>query len=198
MSHISRMCRRPIVDAMVAQLRTTATGSRIIADIERIGAKVTVLDDAQFAAAGHGESGAYYDPPTDTMYVRRSDLQSEPRRAAATFAHEATHALDDAGGVGKSYIDQKSAAAAAAGTLTAATVEQLGVELSLAKEARAFTVQATILRELGETPTGILADVVRTGANDLATYRTVFTMLSDAGKAGGYNTTGVKVAPFEL
>jgi hypothetical protein len=189
---------KPLVDAMLAQLRTSQTGLQVLAGIERIGAKVTVLDDAQFEAAGHKDSGAYYDPPTDTMYVRRSDLQREPRRAAATFAHEATHALDDAGRVGEAYVAQETARLNATGQMNAAQVEQVGVNLSLAKEARAFTVHTTVMRELGEQPEGMLSDVVRTGANDLATYQKIFGMLVAAGPAGGYNTTGANVAPFQL
>lgn len=189
---------KPLVDAMLAQLRTSATGSQILSGIDRIGAKVTVLDDAQFTAAGHAESSAYYDPPTDTMFVRRSQLQAEPRRTAATFAHEATHALDDVGQVGTAFVEQATRRHAAAGTLTPAMVDQIQVEYSLAKEARGFTIHATVMRELGEQPQGMLADVVRTGANDRATYEKIFGMLVAAGPAGGYNTTGTNVAPFEL
>lgn len=189
---------KPLVDAMLAHLRTSPTGAQVLAGIERIGAKVTVMDDAQFAAAGHAGSSAYYDPKTDTMFVRRAQLQTEPRRTAATFAHEATHALDDIGTVGAAFVEQATARHAAAGTLTPAMVEQIQTEYSLAKEARGFTIHATVMRELGEQPEGMLADVVRTGANDRATYQRIFGMLVAAGPAGGYNTTGASVAPFEL
>lgn len=189
---------KPLVDAMLAQLQRSPTGSAILAGIQRIGTKVTVMDDAQFAAAGHADSGAYYDPSSDTMYLRRSRMQTELQSTAATFAHEATHALDDIGQVGAAYVTQETARLNATGALTAAQVEQLGVNLSLAKEARAYTVHATVMRELGVTPHGMLEDVVRTGANDLATYQKIFGMLVAAGPAGGYNTTGANVAPFQL
>lgn len=195
---LTTVADKPLVDAMLAHLRTTATGSQVLSAIERVGAKVTVLDDAQFESTGHAQSGAYYDPPTDTMYVRRSQLQTESRRTAATFAHEATHALDDIGKVGTAFVEQATARHASAGTLTPATVEEIQVEYTLAKEARAFTIHATVMRELGEQPQGMLADVVRTGANDQATYRKIFGMLVAAGPAGGYNSSGVNVAPFEL
>lgn len=189
---------RPLVDTMLAQLRTSATGAAILAGIERAGAKVTVLDDAQFAASGNAHAGAYYDPPTDTIVLRRSDLQGDPGRTAAKFAHEATHALDDHGGVGKAWLAQELQRQQAAGTLTPAVSDQLSSALTVAKEARAFTLHAQVMRELGAAPEGVLAEVVRTGANDQATYRKIFTMLVEAGPAGGYNTAGAAIAPFEL
>ena len=167
-----------LVDGMLAQLARTPTGAQVVASLTKVGTTVTVLDDAQFAAMGHAESSAWFNNETDTMYVRRSTLQTDGLRAAAVFGHEATHAIDDAAGLGASLADRNA--------------------VSIAKEARAFTIHAQLQRELGIPPEGILADVVRTGANDQATYRKIFTMLVQAGPAGGYNTTGANVAPFEL
>ncbi len=189
---------RPAVDTMLAQLRRSATGAAVLDGIERQGAKITVLDDAEFTAAGEATTGAYFDPRTDTIVLRRSDLQRDPARAATVFAHEATHALDDHGQVGAAWLQAQITHHTNAGTLTPALTEQISSSLTVAKEARSFTVQAQVMRELGVQPQGALAEVVRTGANDRATYQTIFTMIAQAGPAGGYNTSGASIAPFEV
>lgn len=148
---------------------------------------------------GEQDAHAFYDPKSDTMYLRRSELADEKNRsfAAVALAHEGTHLLDDLGGVGDPLIQEISAKVTAAGGLgTAAGIEardQGLFELMLLKETRAFTFAGSVARELGvrlgdndPTATAIA------GGNDQQTYAAVWDRLLRSSYNEQHRTAAVR------
>jgi hypothetical protein len=114
------------------------------------------------------------------------------------IAHEMVHALDDIGGLGNGWLQQRLRSLAASGGATQAAVEQVSWERSIASEARAYTVQGQVMRELGETDPTRMAGAVAVaanGANDRATYDSVFRLLVTS-EEGGYNPQHRSAEPF--
>ncbi|MCW2924634.1 MAG: hypothetical protein JWM98_2038 [Thermoleophilia bacterium] len=193
-----------LVDRALGFLRQSPTGAPVLEAMTRYRVKLQVLDDARFAALGHDDAAAYYDTSTDTMSIRRSWLQDKPEKTASLIAHEGTHAVDDASGLGAGALQSRIARIKATPGVTPAQVAQLtdqaSWEVSVAKESRAYLVQGQVLRELHQddpTKMGGAVLVAAQGANDHATYDKVFTTIVGSAE-GGYNPQGRKAAPFAL
>lgn len=189
-----------LLDAALGELGRSPTGAPILAQLERSNVQMRVLDDARFDQMDKQGSAAVYDPQQDTMFLRRSWLQKSPGKTASLIAHEGQHALDDLGNVGMAALQQRTAALARGGAVTAAIVQQAGWEVSIAKEARAYLVQGQVLRDLGLVDPAKVGGPLLTaaqGANDRATYDAVFRGLVSSPE-GGYNPEGRQAEPFVL
>jgi hypothetical protein len=191
---------RALLEPAFAELRRSPTGAPILAQLERTNIQMQVLDDASFDRIDKGGSAAFYDPPSDTMYLRSSWLAKSPGKTASLIAHEGTHALDDLRGIGVAALQARTTALAGGRPVTAEVVKQAGFEVSIAKEARGYVVQGQVLRELGlvdPTKVGGPLLVAAQGANDRATYDAVFRGLVSSPE-GGYNPEGRSAQPFVL
>lgn len=191
---------QPLLDATLAEMRRSPTAAAVLAQLERSQVKLDVLDDAAFDAMDKQNSAAVYDPPSDTILMRRSWLEKSPGKAASLLAHEGQHALDDFANVGAAALQQRTLALARGGAVTPAIVEQAGWEVSIAKEARGYLIQGLVLKELGlvdPTKVGGPLLVAAQGSNDRATYDQVFRLLVSSPE-GGYNPQGRSVEPFVL
>jgi hypothetical protein len=191
---------QPLLDAALAEMRRSPTASGVLQQLERSQVKLTVLDDASFDAMDKQGSAAVYDPPSDTIYMRRSWLEKSPGKSASLLAHEGQHALDDFNGVGTAALQQRTTALARGGAVTPAIVEQAGWEVGIAKEARGYLVQGLVLKELGLVDPAKVGGpllVAAQGSNDRATYDQVFRLLVSSPE-GGYNPDGRTVEPFVL
>jgi len=193
----------PLLKTAFGELAKSTTGKPVLDALQAHGARIAVLSDAEFARLGHEDSGAWFDPQQDIMYVRRDWLQKNPVVTASAIAHEAVHAIDDASGLLQDAKDAKARALAALGgeatpALVESRVAQAMWELSIAAETRAFVIQGQILRELGqaEKAAGPIA-IAAQGANDRATYDRVFAgIVAHGGSA--YNPDDRTAAPFAL
>ncbi|MCZ4496467.1 MAG: hypothetical protein JWM25_1050, partial [Thermoleophilia bacterium] len=171
------------VERTLGVLRQSPSGAQLVDRMLAVGAKVTVIGDAEFTALGQADAHAFFDPNDDTIYLRRSQLSGgDPSFAAVALAHEGTHLLDDVAKLDAPFFDSASRAVAAAGGFSTAqgiaTQEQTLFELTMIREARAFTFAGQVARDLGtrlpaSDPTAIAAG----GGNDPATYGRVWTAL---------------------
>ncbi|MCW2924636.1 MAG: hypothetical protein JWM98_2040, partial [Thermoleophilia bacterium] len=173
-----------LVEATLNKLRTSPAGSQIVDRLLAVGAKINVVSDAEIEAMGHGNAHAVYDPKVDTMFLRRSDLANSSNIgfAAVALAHEGTHLLDDVGSIDAPFLNQATQRVlAAGGPNTAAGAEaqkQAGFEITMIKEARAFTFAGQVARQLGvSTPAADPTSVAAAGNNDQATYAKVWQSL---------------------
>jgi antirestriction protein ArdC len=172
-----------LVESALATLRSSASGAQVVDRLLAVGAKVNVINDNEFAALGHGEAHAFFDPSNDTIYMRRSELQGPDHRfSAVALAHEGTHLLDDVAGVADPFVARKAQVIAAAGGLAtpagAEAQKQAIFELTMIKEARAFTFAGQVAKELAvATPANDATSISAAGANDQATYGRVWNAL---------------------
>lgn len=173
-----------LVESTLSVLRQSPAGAQVVDRLLAVGAKINVLSDAEIAAMGHGTAHAVYDPKVDTMFLRRSDLANTSNIgfAAVALAHEGTHLLDDVGKVDAPYVMQATQRViAAGGPTTAAGIEaqeQATFELTMIKEARAFTFAGQVAKQLGVAlPATDPTSVSVAGGNDQATYGKVFQSL---------------------
>lgn len=169
-----------LVASALLALQQSGHGARLVDQLISQHANVLVLSDEEFAAAGEQAAHAFYNPANDAIYLRRSDLQKDVRLAAVEFAHEGVHLLDDKGRVADAFIKSESARIAAITDPAAreAAVQQTQFELTMIKEARAFTFTGRIAYEIGlqlaqGDPTGVAAQ----GGNDQSTYSAVWQAL---------------------
>ena len=181
-----------VTDAALVQraldaLRSTPTGARVVDRLLAVRAKVAVLSDGEFAAVGRADARAFYDPATQTMSLRRSDLLDVDRSrvAAVALAHEGTHLLDDVGRVAASWLARTSATIASAGGAGTSRggelARQAAFELTMIREARAFTVAGQVARDLGVAlPADDPTVVAARGGNDPGTYAAVWQRLLES------------------
>ena len=172
-----------LVAAAFETLRQSPQGAGLVQQLFASGAHINLLSDQQFAQVGEDGAHAFYDPKADTIYLRRSDLQSNLKLAAIEIAHEGVHLIDDKAHVGAGYLQQKSKEISQFGNTAqgAEALKQAQFEYSLILETRAFTYTGQVARELGydsgpADPTTIAA----AGKNDQATYGKVWQALLDS------------------
>jgi hypothetical protein len=191
---------RPLLDRAFAELRRSPTGASVLSRLERTNIQVKVLTDAAFDQMDKAGSAAVYDPPTDTIYMRRSWLEQSPGKAASLLAHEGTHALDDLSGLGIRALQARTVALAAGRPVTAEVVKQAGFEVNIAKETRGYQVQGLVLKELGlvdPTKVGGPLLIAAQGSPDKATYDAIYRGLVNSPE-GGYNPEGRRAEPITL
>lgn len=173
-----------LVESTLNVLRRSPSGAQVVDRLLAANARINVVADAELQAMGHGSAHAVYDPNTDTMFLRRSDLADAANIgfAAVALAHEGTHLLDDVGKVDDPFLQAATQRIiAAGGPSSAAGVEaqkQAQFEITMIKEARAFTYAGQVAKELGVTlPASDPTSVSAAGANDQATYARVWQAL---------------------
>lgn len=165
-----------LVEGALETLRRSTAGAVVVDRLLATDARINVVSDAEFAAMGQDGAHAFYDPKVGAMYLRRTDLQGESGAdfAAVALAHEGVHMLDDTARVDAAYVAAASRSIAA-GSLTQ---EQARFELTMIREARAFTFAGQVARELGvQLPQDDPTHVAASGANDQATYAAVWAAL---------------------
>ncbi|MCW2928625.1 MAG: hypothetical protein JWM86_2593 [Thermoleophilia bacterium] len=173
-----------LVEQTLGTLRQSAGGSQLVDRLLAVGARINVISDAEFKGMGHGDAHAFYDPKIDTMFLRRSDLADAKNMkfAAVALAHEGTHLLDDVGRIADPFINAAATRVQAAGgpgtPQGAAAQQQVLFELTMMKEARAFTFAGQVARDLGvTTPPTDPTSIAAAGGNDQATYAKVWQAL---------------------
>lgn len=173
-----------LVERTLGTLRQSAGGAQLVDRLLAVGARINVISDAEFQTMGHADAHAFYDPKIDTMFLRRSDLAdaSSMKFAAVALAHEGTHLLDDVGRIADPFINAAAGRVHAAGGPAtpqgAAAQKQALFELTMIKEARAFTFAGQVARDLGvKTPSTDPTSISAAGANDQTTYAKVWQAL---------------------
>ena len=187
---------QPLLDRALAEVRRSPTARPILDRLAKTGIQMRVLDDAAFDASTQHGTAAYFDPTTQSITIRRSSLQKDPAKSGSIVVHEALHALDDIEQVGEAWTVQR-ATQLGGGRLTPESVKQAGFEFSIAKEARAYLLQGTVLRELGlANDPGVRGPIriAAQGSHDRATYDQVFRMIVSSPE-GGYNPEGRTAEP---
>jgi hypothetical protein len=177
-----------LVESTLGVLRQSASGAQLVDRLLAVGARINVISDAEFQAMGHADAHAFFDPKSDAMYLRRSDLAdaSSTRFAAVALAHEGTHLLDDVGNVADPFIQQAAARVQAAGGLSTAqgieVQKQVLFELMMIKESRAFVFAGQVAKDLAvKTPATDPTSIAAAGGNDQATYQKVWSSLLTSG-----------------
>lgn len=169
------------VEATLGVLRRSPSGAAVVDRLLAVGARINVVSDAEFQQMGYGEAHAFYDPQLDTVFMRRS-ASSDVAFAAVTLAHEGMHLLDDVARLDDPFVAQASAGVASLGGPStpqgAEAQRQALFELTMIKEARAFTFAGQVARELAvQLPDGDPTKVAQQGGNDQATYARVWQAL---------------------
>jgi hypothetical protein len=156
---------------LVNELQNSATGRNILAQLRATNTKIELVPAAEFRQTHDAQTLAVFDSGSNTITLQREQVLANPGRTALTFAHEATHAIDD------SRIDGALAAGYAAAKQTAnpaASYAQSEFEVHMAAEARAYRNEAQTALDLGLDPRTTIGltpavDPATGGVRDFAT-----------------------------